>query len=289
MKFELESLPSYKDEDLLEEIRRVSQRVAGKLTMSEFDKHSKVHSSTVSKRLGGWALALEKAGIAPAVSPQARQITSEEIISRAQELAEQLEGKALTRNQFTKHTGIGARAINSKFGSWANLIEQAGLERHHLSMRYTDEDCYENLLDVWTHYGRQPKYGEMKLPPSRIGPKAYMRWGSWRKALLAFVERAESELDVPDQQLLREPSVTKETAAKVNQGPRDIPLRLRYRVLKRDCFKCTLCGASPAKDPRVYLHIDHIFPYSKGGATTEENLRVLCNACNLGKGDLIES
>lgn len=61
---------------------------------------------------------------------------------------------------------------------------------------------------------------------------------------------------------------------------------LRYEILKRDNFKCQLCG-STAQDG-VKLHIDHIIPVSKGGHTTASNLRVLCDRCNLGKSDKFE-
>lgn len=57
---------------------------------------------------------------------------------------------------------------------------------------------------------------------------------------------------------------------------------LRYDILKRDGFRCVLCGAS-AKDG-VKLHVDHIFPVSKGGKTEPDNLRTLCESCNRGKG-----
>lgn len=58
---------------------------------------------------------------------------------------------------------------------------------------------------------------------------------------------------------------------------------LRYDVMKRDGFRCVLCGAS-AKNGAV-LHVDHIFPVSKGGRTELSNLRTLCDQCNLGKRD----
>ena len=65
---------------------------------------------------------------------------------------------------------------------------------------------------------------------------------------------------------------------------RSISDKLRFQVLKRDHFKCCACGASPAKDPSVELHIDHIIPWSKGGKTEPDNLQTLCSKCNLGKG-----
>lgn len=68
---------------------------------------------------------------------------------------------------------------------------------------------------------------------------------------------------------------------------RDINLRLRFKVMARDHFKCCKCGKSPATDPSVVLHIDHIYPYSKGGETIMENLQTLCSDCNLGKSDLV--
>lgn len=56
---------------------------------------------------------------------------------------------------------------------------------------------------------------------------------------------------------------------------------LRYDVMKRDGFKCVICGASAQDGAR--LHVDHIFPVSKGGKTELSNLRTLCDRCNLGK------
>ena len=78
---------------------------------------------------------------------------------------------------------------------------------------------------------------------------------------------------------------TSNTIKTVKSSSRKISDKLRYQVLKRDGFKCCACGASPAKDPSVELHIDHIIPWSKGGETTIDNLQTLCSRCNLGKSD----
>lgn len=61
-----------------------------------------------------------------------------------------------------------------------------------------------------------------------------------------------------------------------------ISAKLRYNVLKRDGFKFTICGRT--QEDGVKLHVDHIFPVSKGGKTEMSNLRTLCDECNLGKG-----
>lgn len=57
---------------------------------------------------------------------------------------------------------------------------------------------------------------------------------------------------------------------------------LRYDVMRRDGFRCCLCGRSAANGAE--LEVDHIVPVSKGGNTTYGNLQTLCRECNRGKG-----
>lgn len=61
---------------------------------------------------------------------------------------------------------------------------------------------------------------------------------------------------------------------------------LRYDILNRDNFTCVICGASARLGAR--LHVDHIVPIAKGGKSTPDNLRTLCERCNIGKSDKIE-
>lgn len=61
---------------------------------------------------------------------------------------------------------------------------------------------------------------------------------------------------------------------------------LRYDIMNRDNFTCVLCGASARQGAR--LHVDHIIPIAKGGKSTPDNLRTLCERCNVGKSDKIE-
>ena len=75
------------------------------------------------------------------------------------------------------------------------------------------------------------------------------------------------------------------TSSVSGKNTRTISVKLRYQVFSRDNFKCCICGASPAKDPGVELHVDHILPWSRGGETVLENLQTLCSLCNLGKSN----
>lgn len=61
-------------------------------------------------------------------------------------------------------------------------------------------------------------------------------------------------------------------------------VQTRYRVMQKRGAKCECCGATKHDD--VKLHVDHIRPRSKFPLLelVEDNLQVLCEDCNQGKG-----
>ncbi len=54
--------------------------------------------------------------------------------------------------------------------------------------------------------------------------------------------------------------------------------KLRFWIYQRDGNRCVRCGS------RENLEVDHIYPISKGGKTTPNNLQTLCHRCNVQKG-----
>lgn len=52
----------------------------------------------------------------------------------------------------------------------------------------------------------------------------------------------------------------------------------RRFILDRDGWRCVNCGADDQ------LEIDHVIPFSRGGACSVENACVLCRSCNARKG-----
>ncbi len=63
---------------------------------------------------------------------------------------------------------------------------------------------------------------------------------------------------------------------------RVIPSAVKKAVWLRDGGRCVLCGADDG------MHYDHDIPFSRGGGSTIENVRILCARHNLEKGARIE-
>jgi len=60
-----------------------------------------------------------------------------------------------------------------------------------------------------------------------------------------------------------------------------IPRAVQREVWQRDSGRCVEC------ESKERLCFDHIVPFSKGGSNTVRNLQLLCERCNLSKGNRI--
>ena len=291
MKFELQTLEEYSDEAILAELHRVAESLKGqRLTIERFDSLARVHSTTLRYRFGSWTAALDRAGISEEIAPRPRTLKREEIIAAIRQYAAENPGDSIRKDNIADRLGVDPSSISRRFGNWKSLLAEVGIAPHPMGRRYSDEECFENLLNLWTHYGRQPHFAELKKSPSAVGSKAYvLRWGGWRAALAAFVKRI-NEDPPPSTTSITETSepVSKLSDLPSVSVPRTIGLAMRYKILSRDKFRCVACGASPAKDGAIELHVDHIVPWSRGGLNIEGNLRTLCRGCNLGKGARLE-
>ena len=57
---------------------------------------------------------------------------------------------------------------------------------------------------------------------------------------------------------------------------------LRMAVLKRDDYKCVICGRRAADHVDVELNVHHVRPRSEAGLTKRNNLLTLCRTCHRG-------
>ena len=67
---------------------------------------------------------------------------------------------------------------------------------------------------------------------------------------------------------------------------RNIPREVMLQVVRRDGQICRSCKQNVSDDQ---VEFDHIIPFSRGGPTTAENLRLLCRDCNRRKTDSLDA
>lgn len=73
-----------------------------------------------------------------------------------------------------------------------------------------------------------------------------------------------------------------EAICRVERGK--VTNKMRFAVYQRDGYRCRYCHRGQNS---VALEVDHIYPISKGGKSTFENLQTLCHDCNVKKGNSI--
>lgn len=213
-----------------------------------------------------------------------RGVTDEELLTELQRVASERKKTAISRADNDEHGKYGTTTYIRRFGSWFNALEKAGLEKTRTPMNLPEEELFQNLEEIWIKLGRQPRYAEVQKPISKYHVGTYEnRFGTWRKALEAFVAYINDEENVASEATIKSLEPELESRHKTK---RNINWRLRFIVMRRDNFKCRGCGRSPATDPNIILHIDHIKAWANGGETVLENLQTLCSVCNIGKSDL---
>lgn len=204
-----------------------------------------------------------------------RDISDKDLLSDLKRVAELLNKQSLTQKEYNDNGKYTHGTFCTRFGSWNDSLEQAGLKISR-KMYISNKVLFENLEKVWRTIGRQPTYSEMRKPISDFSVSVYeRRFGGWTKACMNFVQFKKGDIEFEKVVLQNKPFTNK----------RYISEKKRLKVLKRDNYKCQKCGRSPATHRELFLHIDHIKPFSKGGDSTMENLQTLCNKCNLGKSN----
>lgn len=107
----------------------------------------------------------------------------------------------------------------------------------------------------------EKEFAESQLP-NVVGPSECMHDGDIRVGGFGFIETE----DLTDDAVKRRAPTRK----------------LRMQVLKRDGYRCAICGRRPADYTDVELHVHHMVPWRMGGPTIESNLVTLCEACHTG-------
>ena len=216
-----------------------------------------------------------------------RNTSDDELINDLKYVANLTRKTTITLEEYNEYGHFHSSTLTRRFGSWFKCLELAGLAPSRSKIGISNTELFEEIENIWIKLGKQPTYAQMRDMACFSVGTYEKRFGGWRNALNAFVDYIngnDSLVDLPNH--FPQNIHAKD---KNHRTSRTISLRARFLVLKRDNFKCCSCGASPAKDPSVELHIDHITPWSKGGETVVDNLQTLCSKCNIGKSNIAES
>ena len=196
---------------------------------------------------------------------------------------------------------IMASVLREELDFYADLIQKLRDNRQkyedYLEKAYaptepiTAEECEELHCSLKDFLLREKKLFDKQVlyPPLDCTLNVSMRYSS-RKGQVQLSKSGSFNLDDMFSCLesVSRSRVDKGTYAKLSAVERGaLSDSLRYDILRRDDFKCAICGASAQTGVR--LHVDHIVPIAKGGKTVPSNLRVLCERCNIGKSDKIET
>lgn len=121
----------------------------------------------------------------------------------------------------------------------------------------------ESELDSLVDYIRALSEG-LKVPPVNVDD-------SERKQEASASKSETIRVDIPSMPTPKPPAPRREA----------IPRSVQREVWQRDAGLCVECGT------RQLLCFDHIVPFSLGGSNTVRNLQLLCEPCNLSKGNRI--
>ena len=210
-----------------------------------------------------------------------RNTPDQELLDDLIRVANELDKSKVTIDEYNERGKFHATTLTRRFGNWFKTLEKAGLEKTR-NLNIPDDELFKNIEEIWLRLGRQPRYQDIIKPVSLYSVGTYeKRFGTWRQTLEQFVNYVNNQTD--DKEELIEKKSTIESGHKTK---REINWRLRFLVLRRDNFKCVACGRTPATDPTIVLHVDHVKAWDKGGETVFENLQTLCMTCNIGKSNL---
>ncbi len=147
-----------------------------------------------------------------------------------------------------------------------NNVKQAAVQTLRLEEEYEDETIRRHVV-ILSEDERSTTYQVL-----RVRVTAGSGGGDYA---VADPELAKTFIDALGQQWRRQ-------LADKRSASRYVPDAIKAVVYQRDGGRCVECGYTGP-----YIEFDHIWPRSKGGRSTVDNLQLLCGQCNRKKGDRV--
>jgi hypothetical protein len=286
------------EEDLIKDLLSVSETLGKKyISRTEYERNGKFSATPFLSHFHTWLNVLKVAGLKTTRdTDDFIRIKNADLIADIIDVSKKINSDIVTTTEYQELGKYRIQTILTRFHSWNKALEIAKLKPTGYNANVKDYDLLNEIENLWIKLGRQPTTTDIKNGFSKHSLNTFSRhFGSWRKAIESFIEYINTDENKNNtfssnennkNNILEQSNVNEQSIITKHRTPRDINLRLRFKVFQRDNFKCKICGKSPAIDPTVILHVDHIISWSKDGETILENLQTLCSGCNLGKSNL---
>jgi len=176
--------PKYTDEEVLEEIRRVSRQYCNgdTPTHKEFREHGNMSSRMPADKFGSWNESVKKAGLKTNVEYGLSKDTFRKAIKSVSE--EYCGGFAPTYKEFQKHSKHSSSTVVKKFGSWNDALQGAGFEIN-IRMNTPLDRLSEDIRRVAEEYcdGEAPTLNDIEMYGEYPAITYRKRFGGWFDAL----------------------------------------------------------------------------------------------------------
>lgn len=189
----------------------------------------------------------------------------------------------------------GTSAVKEDFAKAGALLEQENEKFRKLDVIAREKRTAERLQEIKDRKEQEEIMQNLSKPKPEPTPEEIEEMLRMRKEEAERCEKRKQEREKEDmERKILERHRKRELEKAVRQDLIDrgllygeqtkrppIPREVVDAVYKRDGGRCVFCGSTEN------LQLDHIVPFSKGGATSVENLQLLCQKCNLEKSNHI--
>ncbi|MFA9427347.1 homing endonuclease associated repeat-containing protein [Natronorubrum sp. A-ect3] len=187
------------NEDLLDELRRLSRELDCVPTAADMTDDGKYGVNTYSRRFGSWTKAIESAGLEPS---QRRDIPTNELIEEIDHLCDRL-GRVPTADEMNEKGKFSEAVYADRFGSWNSALEAAGCEVNYIYDN-TDEELLAELCRVRDHADRTPRKKDMDEIGEFHSTTYINRFESWNTALKKIGCELNQQIEIGPEAALEE-------------------------------------------------------------------------------------
>lgn len=207
------------DQELLDELRRLSEEIGETPTSRDMEELGKYGSSSYVKSFGTWNNAVRQAGIK--IGRQ-HDIPEADLIDEIQRLADEL-GHPPTANHMRDRGCFGVSTISDEFGTWNDALIAAGFEPN--KVKNVDKGKLTGeIRRLDEEYGRPPTAKDMERDGAYSVGTFTRAFESWNGALSAAGFDPHNRTNIPNEELLAE---LKRLSDGLNRTPRAVDMEAK--------------------------------------------------------------